>query len=140
MAIGTTAAIVAGVAAVGLAGASVYSSTQARRQSQRQLDFQRQQAELSANRQRRDQVRAARIAYADSQVTSEGQGAADSSGGQGALGSIVSQLGSNLGFSIQMDLISDQIGVSQGKQLNAQGRAALFNAGSQLAAKAVQFA
>jgi hypothetical protein len=53
---------------------------------------------LQAARERRDSIKAARLAYSTSQQTAENQGASFTSSSEGGLGSIQSQLGSNLSF------------------------------------------
>jgi hypothetical protein len=140
MAIGTAAAIGLGIAATATAG-SLYQQNRAAKQQSRQLDFQRQQAALSQNIQRREQIRAARIAQAQAQLAGATQGVdTGSSGLAGGTGSIISQLGSNLGFNLQMQSLSDQAGDAMGKAIRAGNRAQIFGGIAQLALTASSFA
>lgn len=121
-------------------GASIYNSNRAARAQQRQLEFQQQQSALAQNRQRREQIRNARIARANSLLAGAEAGALDSSGVRGGTDSILSQLGSNLGFSIQMQALSDQAGEQAGKAIRFGNRAQLFGGIAQLALTAASFA
>ena len=140
MAIGTAAAIGLGIAATATAG-TLYQQNKAAKQQERQLDFQRQQASLQQNLQRREQIRAARIASAQAQLAGAAQGVdTGSSGLAGGTGSIISQLGSNLGFNLQMQSLSDQAGAAMGKAIRAGNRATIFSGIASMALTATSFA
>jgi hypothetical protein len=76
---------------------------------------QQQQVNLQAARQRRDAIRAARLANAQAVVTAENQGASTSSSAVGGQSSITSQLNSNLSFLDQYGTLSDQASAALGK-------------------------
>ncbi len=102
------------VAAVGV-GASVYEQAKANSASNAALKFQEQQANLQASLQQRQAIRTSRIAYANSQQEAANQGVGDSSASQGGLGSIQSQLNSNLSFLDQYNRLSDAAGKKIGE-------------------------
>lgn len=118
------------VGAVAVAGGSAIAANKmAKKQVKAQneaLQYQRQQNDLQAARQRRDAVRAARMARANAQNSAATQGVMESSGNLGGLGSIQSQLNDNISFLDQYNQYSDM--ASQ-----ALGRANEFGRRGQLA-------
>lgn len=120
--------IIAGVAAVASVGAtvaSISSANKARKAQQRQNRYERQiQANRSA-RERIQAVRSARIASGALTQGAETRGASTTSGFLGGLGSIQSQLNSNLSFLDTQTRLSDAASVQA-------GRASNYNAQSQI--------
>lgn len=118
------------VGALGVAaGSSAIAAKNAKKQAKAQneaLNYQRQQNNLAAARQKRDAIRMARIARANAVNAGATQGVLDSSGSQGGVGSIGSQLTGNLSFLDQWNTYSDQ--ASQ-----ALGRANTYGQRAQLA-------
>jgi aminopeptidase N len=110
--------IIAG-AALATAGASSYMSAKnAKKQAKAQnqaLDYQRKQDDLAAARQKRDAIRAARVARAQAETAGANQGVLDSSSSLGGVGSIQSQLGSNISFLDQWNAFSDQASMALGR-------------------------
>lgn len=96
-----------GVAAVGT-GYSIYAGERGAAQAKKAMKAEQARNDLSAARERRDAIRSARAAYASSQQSAENQGVALSSSSQGGLGSISSQLETNLSFLDQYKVFSDQ--------------------------------
>lgn len=114
-------ATLAGAAVVGgaaLVGGSLYYQNQAANQQRRMAQFQQRQANLNAARQRRDTIRANRLAAAQQLVTSHGQGVESSSGAMGGLDSIRSQGYSRLSFIDTMNRLSDQASTAYGKAIS----------------------
>lgn len=100
-------------------------------------EIQRKQLDLQAARQRRDAIREGRIAAAQATVSGEAQGVADSSSSQGGIGSITSQVNSNVSFLDAYNQMSDQamyfMGVSNQKKADADRYAGLANFGMKVA-------
>lgn len=109
MAVATTTLIVAGLAlaAVGTAGQFIASSQAASAQKKSAKEEQRA-AKLQASRQRRQEIRQARIARGQT-LNVAGQVGAQGSGLSGGLASIGAQAGANLGFSTQTQAIGKKI-------------------------------
>lgn len=90
---------------------TIFGGSQQRKANQLQrqsMEMQRQMNDLQAGRQKREAIRAARIARAQSAQAAENQGVALSSVAQGAVGSIMSQLGDNLSFLDQYNTLADR--------------------------------
>lgn len=99
------------------AGATLYSANQqskAAKAGERSAALDRQRMNLQVAREKRDAIKAARIAYATSQQTAENQGSSGSSSSEGGLGSIQSQLSSNLSFLDQNQVLADAASVQIG--------------------------
>lgn len=126
-------AITAAVTAVVSTGASLYNQNKAAKQQKRAAEARRKQENLKAQRSRVQQLRQARIASGQLEVGAASAGATDSSGRDGALASLRSQLKGNLNFSIQMDLLSDQASTAMGKAAKYGLYASGFSAVSSLA-------
>jgi hypothetical protein len=121
-------------------GYSIYSGERANSQAKKAASFERQQVDLQGARQKRDVIRQARVAYAQSQATAENQGVSGSSSAQGGGDSIVSQMSDSLSFLDQYGFMSDQaskhLGKAQtyrqnaetGSQISGLGMAAYANA------------
>lgn len=93
--------VIAAVGAVATAGATIASARQAskaRKAAQEQYRYERQLATNRAAKERTTAIRAARLQAGALAQTAENSGAGDSSIALGALGSIQSQLNSNLSF------------------------------------------
>ena len=119
------------------AGSMIYANeaADAQRDAAR---IQQKQAKLQAQRQRSEQIRAARIARARTVLAGEAQGVSGSSGVQGGTGSIISQLGSNLGFSLQMESMSDQASAELAQASKESGMASVFGGIADMAMTAAQ--
>jgi hypothetical protein len=89
-------AVAATIAAVG-AAASIHQGRQAAKAQRKAGAAQQRIADAQTARERRGQVREARIRRAEVISQAEATGASGSSGAMGATSSIQSQLGSNLG-------------------------------------------
>lgn len=91
------------------AAASVVGTIQAGKAQKKQAAAQQQQQEVSTRRDRMQAIREMQIKRAQAISSAQGAGALDSSGAIGGIGSMSSQLGSNLGFSTQMSALSANI-------------------------------
>lgn len=124
MAVATAIAI--GAAAVGTV-ASVGAYRQGKKQAayaRQAAEFQQKQANLQNARAKRDAVREARLAYGMAQNTAANQGVSASSGSQGGLASISSQVSDNISFLDQYGFYSDQASQALGRSNAAGARAA----------------
>lgn len=92
------------------------------------LDYERKQNDLQAARQKRDAIRQARMARAQAESAGANQGVLDSSSVAGGVGSIKSQLGSELSFLDTFNQYSDMASL-------ALGRANVFAQKAQTAAE-----
>lgn len=109
---------------------AVRQAQDAQRETQR---IEQVRADASAQRERISQQREARIRRA--QVLSSSQGAGigfDSSGVQGATGSITSQFGANLGYINQAQGFANQISNSNQREQDAMAKAQKAQAGGQM--------
>jgi hypothetical protein len=96
--IGAVAAVAgAGVAVVGTVS-SIKAQKKAANAQQDQFKYQRAMDNNRAARERVQAIRAARLSYGGAQQAAVNQGAQNSSASLGGLGSIASQLNSNLSF------------------------------------------
>lgn len=118
--------IIALATAVVGTGVSLYEGEKSNKLSQQANATQRQQADLQNVRSQRDQVRASRLALAQSQSAAENQGVGGSSSAQGGQGSIISQLSDNLSFLDQYGKLSDQASETLGKAQTANFNAHTF--------------
>ncbi len=107
-------ATVAAVAAVVGATAAVAGTVLSARAQARARRIQKQQRNLEANRRRRAAVREARISRGQIVNQAALTGTTGSSAEAGALGSISSQLSSNLSFLDQAVGLGDQLAGAQG--------------------------
>ena len=102
------------IALVGLGAATagtVYSGVQqskAAKATQRSAALDRQRMNLQNARERREAVRASRLASATAEMAAANQGVQGTSSAQGGQASIVSQLNSNLSFLDRFNTLSDQ--------------------------------
>ena len=107
--------IMAVAAAVGSAAAvygtvkGVEASKDAAKAQEEMAEAQRKQQQLAAARSRRQAIREAQIARARAMTSAYGTGVGQTSGSQGGIGSIGSQLGSNLGYASQQTALSQSI-------------------------------
>lgn len=119
------------VAGAGTLASAKYTKKQVQAQNEA-LSYQRQQNDLAAARQKRDAIRSARMARAAAENAAATQGVADSSGAAGGVGSIVSQLNSNLSFLDTWNKYSDMAS-------EALGRANVYGQRAQLAQTVTRF-
>lgn len=123
--------------AVGTTAASISSTQQAAKQANKAAEAQRKQQELAAARERANAIRQARMAYATSAQGAETAGASLSSSSLGGLGSIQSQLTSNLSFLDKNQQLADQGSIALGKMRSAEANASSFGAVAGLAIQGV---
>lgn len=91
------------------AAATVVGTIQAGKAQKKMAAAQQKQQEVSTRRDRMQAIREMQIKRAQAISSAQGAGALDSSGAIGGIGSMSSQLGSNLGFSTQMSALSANI-------------------------------
>lgn len=109
------------IAAGGLAvaGVGAYNANKNQKKSieeqNKALEFEKKQADLASARQRRDAIRQARIARAQAENAGANQGVLDSSAVAGGVGSIKSQLSSELSFLDTWNAYSDQASQALGR-------------------------
>lgn len=131
------------IIAAGLAiGSSLLGARSARRAAGAQREaneLQRQSMSLEQARQRRETIRAARMARGRAVTSAARQGVMDSSGAQGGMASIQSQLGYNLSFLDQQERINDQASAALGRARMFEGRAQTFGALANLGWTSAQF-
>lgn len=123
---GLATAIAIGGLALGVGG-TVAANRAQRRQAAAEREVgeaQRKQNELQNARQKREAVRAARLAYGQSQQAAANQGVALSSASQGGLASIASQVSDNISFLDQYGFYSDQASKALGRANQAASSAA----------------
>ena len=132
------AAIVAGTAVA--AGGTIYSGQQARKSAkanQQAVALQRRQNKIEQDRARRAAIREARLAYGQTANSGANGGVSDSSGVQGALGSITSQANTNLSFLDESGRIADQasekLGLARKYEYRANTGASVAQLGGQVA-------
>lgn len=112
------ATVIAGIGLAISAGSTALSISAQNKQQKAQKKaaaYQKQIDNLQAARQRVQAIRQARLAAGSISQAAENQGASTSSAALGALGSIESQLNSNLSFLDSANRLSDQAGVQLGK-------------------------
>lgn len=129
---GTAALIVAGVATA----SSIDQQKRAARASKRAQRAQQVQADLQTARERRNQIRQARIQRAQLEAQALAQGTTGASSVVGAAGSVQSQLGSNIGFLNQQQQLSQFASAQNQRAAAAQTRASIFSSVASLATTA----
>lgn len=102
----TTLSVVTGGLGPGLQTAGTINANRAQERTQ---ELQQRQANLQAARQKREAIRESRIAYAQAQQNAVNAGAENTSSSKGGLGSIQSQLASNISFLDNFNSLSKQI-------------------------------
>lgn len=125
---------VAAVAAVVAAGAMVVGTVGSMKQQakankllKQQYKFERQMATNRSAKERRDLIRAGRLTSASLAQTAANSGGAElSSVALGAMGSIRSQINSNLSFLDTNQKLADQAGLAASKAASAQRTAAMW--------------
>jgi len=125
----TTSTVTAGAVVAGT-GYSIYQGQQVNKYNKRTETTQRQMNDLAQARAKRDAIRSARAAAATARSNSENQNVAMSSGAEGGVSSIQSQLSYNLSFLDQYQTLADQASISLGK---AQGAEYKMGLGDQVA-------
>lgn len=135
--------VIAGAALATAAVGTAESIKQGRRAASAQREasaMQQKQADLQNARQKRDAIREARLAYGRTTNAAANQGVSGSSGSQGGLSSITSQLGDNISFLDQYGFFSDQASRALGRANQATARAnaagSIANLGFQVAGNA----
>lgn len=107
------------------AAASVAGTYMSYKSQKKAADLSEKQQALSARRSRRQAIRSAQLQRAQAMASAQGMGAMGSSGAMGGIGSLGSQLGSELGYSTQMSGLSAGI-------TSAQQRAQMWGGVAQL--------
>lgn len=142
MAIATSTILIgAAVAGTAVAVDQTIKSTKAAKAAastaQQATQVQIQQQRETATRQRRSAVRSSIIARARGQQIAQQQGVATSSGFQGGISSLSSQLGANLGFGSMMSGLGQQFtglsGLAAQQTAQSQRYSAMANIGMQVA-------
>lgn len=107
----TTILAIGGLAlGVGSLGLTAYGMKQQDKAGRRLEEAQRRQQEVATRRSRRSAIRERAIRSAEVVAAANAFGAGASTGLEGSVGSLGSQLGSGLGFSTEMSNISRDIG------------------------------
>jgi hypothetical protein len=126
----------------GLQGAGKVASYEAQKKQAKYLKqantAQRQQDTLRAARERKEAIRAARLATGGALQAGVTQGVADTSAALGGLGSIQTQLNQNLSFLDQFNSLSDQAGLAIGKANKQASKAAVWNQVAEFGEKAAK--
>lgn len=112
---------------------SLYSQNRANKANQKAAEAQRRQEALAAAIQRRQQQKDFRKAQAMALQAGETQGVAASSGVQGGVGSLRSQLSANLSFLDQQSQLADFAGSMFDKAARFTNRAQMFSGIADLA-------
>lgn len=133
-----TAAVIG--TAIWATGGSLYASSQAAKQQKRSLQFQQEQQKLALARERREQVRQARKARAAIQAAAAGAGVTSSSGLEGGVSSVGSQLSSNLNYLTKQETLSDQASMALGKATDWGNKANIFAGVASLATLGLNYA
>ena len=135
--IATGAAIYGTAAAIGGTVKSAKAAQAAASTAQQATQVQIQQQRQTATRQRRSAVRSSIIARARGQQVAQQRGVATSSGFQGGISSLSSQLGANLGFGSMMSGLGQQFtglsGLAAQQTAQSQRYSAMANIGMQVA-------
>ena len=129
----------AAIATVATAG-SLVAANEAADAQRDAARAQNKRAKLQAARQRQEQIRAARIARARISASAAGTGAMDTSGTAGGVGSVMSQLRGNLGFSLEMESLGDQAADRMGNAMMSQNLSNMFGGIANLSLAAADFA
>lgn len=96
-------------------------------EAQKSNRIQRQQMQLEQAREKRETIRAARIARGRAINAAASQGVMDSSGAQGGVSSIGSQLNYNLSFLDQQGRMADQASAALGRARMYESRANTYS-------------
>ncbi len=120
-----------GVAAAGTA-VQYQQGKEAAKANREAASFQRKQASLQEARQKRDAVRAARLAYGQAQNAAANQGVSSSSSSLGGLASIGSQAADTVSFLDQFGFYSDQAQSALGRANRAESNANAAGSGAGL--------
>ena len=108
--------------------ASIAEQKKAGRAQERGQDKAQRKADIQSAQARRQQLREARIKRADIQATAANTGAGGSSAEAGAVGSLQSQLGTNLGVSFETESLSRGQARDASSANSAQSSSATFGA------------
>lgn len=105
---GIEVAIAAAVVGAVATGASIYQGQKAAKENRKAMRIEQQRQDLAAARERRQAIRQARMAYAQTQQAGENQGVSATSAAAGGLANITGQLNSNLSFLDTMNSLADR--------------------------------
>lgn len=130
------AAVVGAAATVAGTVGSIKAQNKANKMAKQQYAYERQANNNKIARERRDAIRAARLTQGALVQTGATQGASDTSAALGGLGSIQSQLNSNLSFLDTQSSLADKAGAAslarQNAAANAQNWGAISSLGMQI--------
>src|ERR1043165_1759524 len=115
-----------GAIAIGSTALSISAANKQRKAQQKQFAYERQIQQNRSARERIQAVRAARLATANITQAAESRGAATSSGFLGGLGSIQSQLNTNLSFLDSQQRLSDAASIQAGRAANFAAQSAIW--------------
>ena len=121
------AAVAATAAVVGTAK-TIQSQNKANKMAKQQYAYERQMNQNKSVRERRDAIRASRIAGANVVQGSENAGSSGSSAALGTMGSIQSQLDSNLSFLDTQSSLADKAGAASVARQSALNSASNWGA------------
>lgn len=107
--------------------ASAKAQKKSARAAQEANAIQRQQMALEQNREKRETIRAARMARGAAVNTAAVQGVSDSSGAIGGQSSIGSQLNYNISFLDQQGAMADQASAALGRARMFESRANMYS-------------
>jgi hypothetical protein len=119
------------ISAVGTV-ATISSQNKMQKAQANQYKFERQIQTNRSTRERRDAIRAARLTQGALVQTGENQGASGTSSALGGMGSITSQLNSNLSFLDTNTKLADRAGTAAGDARKAAAAASNWNGVTQL--------
>lgn len=103
------------IGAIG-AGAAVVGTAMSYTQGRKVQKSQEQQQEVASRRERMQAIRETQVRRAQAVMTSVGAGSQESSAAEGGIGSLSSQLGTQMGYGSQMTGISRDISAASGRQ------------------------
>lgn len=115
---------------------SMYAGYQQQKLATKNAKLQRRQQDLQQAREKRQLVRQARIVSATAQNNAENQGVAGSSANLGGVGSIQSQLASNMSFLDQYKALSDKMFFNSKEAATYQTAQGIFDTVTNLAMSA----
>ena len=111
--------------------ASVAGTVMSYRGQKKAASAQREQQAVATRRSRRQAIREAQIRRAQSVSSAQASGTLNSSGAAGGIGSLSSQVGSEMGYSTQMSGLSAQISAGAAQASRGQAIAGLGGAAMQ---------
>lgn len=124
---GIAAAVSAAASVIGT-GAAIKGQIDARRGAKKSREAQAEQSRLQASASRRQAIRQSRAARAESLAQSQAIGGQAGSGETGGIGSLSSQLGSQIGLQNQLSALSGVVGQGLSQQSKGRGLSSLGGA------------